>query len=396
MKVKADGKGKITVPKSALQLYDRDNSIVQFAEDKDGKPTARILAHSGKPFKHLWWGNFAINLGGMKPAKKSLPLLRDHRTDKEMGFFTKPTISNDGISIEPETVTLLDNEEVTKFVQNSKAGFPYEASIYVIPTKIRRVDEKEEVEVNGHKLRGPGTIFEETILKEASVCVFGYDPNTKSSAMSDGDDSVTLSVEGMDENEEEEVTEIMKLSELKKKDPEGYAKLVEEAQTSAKEEFQTQLTEMSEKVKTLEQTNTKLEEDKQKLEEDKKDTEMRLTRLEERDREREIKASAEKIIAAAFSESDLSESAKTKVRKYLDHSKYVKEDGFDSEGYTKFVQDELKDWETALSSEEGSVQGTGQTGRDVDEGDTSFTDDEADEITDRMLARLGQKPEKNE
>lgn len=391
--------GNLKVPKTALHLYDADHTSVQLKAGEDGAPPeVKILAYSGKPFKHFWWGNFAIDLSGITPAKNKIPLLRDHRTDFELGYFSKPKIDDTGVNVLPETVTLLDNEEAGKFVQNSKAGFPYEASIYAVPTKIRRVSEKEEVEVNGHKLRGPGTIFEKTKLKEVSVCVFGYDSNTKSAAMEDSADSVTLSVECENEDNYEEVNGTMKLSELKKKDPEGYAQLVEEAKGSVSEEFNTKLSEKDDQIKELEKDNLKLSEEKTKLEEDHKSLSIRLTKLEEKDIEREILASAETIISAAFSETTLSARAKKKVRKYLDHSKFVSDDGLDKEAFSKFVKDELKDWETTLtpSEEDDEVLGNGQSKRDVDSNTTLTEDKEAEDITDRMLMSIGQKSEKNE
>ena len=156
-----------------------ERTEVTFADDGGGGNNFRILGYSGKIIKNHWfWGNMAIDLAGLKFYKKRLAVLEEHFKQSRIGFTTKQEIKGD-VRVEGE---FLDNDNAQQMKKDIQAGFPMEASLFCPPSVIEHVLEGASVKVNGHVMRGPGVVFREAIVKEVSMCVFGLDTNTKSSA----------------------------------------------------------------------------------------------------------------------------------------------------------------------------------------------------------------------
>jgi len=163
-----------------------DNAEVTFAEggvDNKGDHF-RIVGYSGGIMKNHWfWGNVAFDLKGMKFAKTRTPVLAEHFRDVRIGFTTSQDISNKVIVEGP----FLDNDNAQQLKADMKKGFPMEASLLVPALVVEHVKEGASVKVNGHTLKGPGTVFRECSIKEVSMCVFGLDNKTRSTAYADDD-----------------------------------------------------------------------------------------------------------------------------------------------------------------------------------------------------------------
>ena len=161
-----------------------ERTEVTFADGGAGGNNFRILGYSGKIIKnHFFWGSMAIDLKGLKFYKKRLAVLESHCKQCRIGFTTKQEIKDD-VRFEGE---FLDNENAQAMKADIQKGFPMEASLFCPPSIIERVLEGASVKVNGHVMRGPGAVFREAVIKEVSMCVFGLDTNTKSSAYADVD-----------------------------------------------------------------------------------------------------------------------------------------------------------------------------------------------------------------
>lgn len=161
-----------------------DNVEVTFAQGDDDKKSNkfRIVGYTGVVMKgHWFWGNVAFDLEGMKFAKKCTPVLAEHFKDVRIGFTTKQDIKDQVIVEGP----FLDNDDAQKLKADMEKGFPMEASLLVPPSIVEHVKEGESVKVNGHTLKGPGAVFHKSTILEVSMCVFGFDSNTKSSAYAD-------------------------------------------------------------------------------------------------------------------------------------------------------------------------------------------------------------------
>jgi len=163
-----------------------DNAEVTFAQgdDQGKKDHFRIVGYSGGIIKNHWfWGNVAFDLGGMKFRKRRTPVLAEHFRDVRIGFSTRQEISDQVIAEGP----FLDNPDAQSLKADMLKGFPMEASLLVKPSVVEHVKDDASVKVNGLKLKGPGAVFRQSTIMEVSMCVFGADSKTKSSAYADVD-----------------------------------------------------------------------------------------------------------------------------------------------------------------------------------------------------------------
>ena len=162
-----------------------DNSEVTFTKDDSGpvRNSFKIVGYTGGIMNHWFWGNLALDLKGMKFAKKRTPVLQDHFKDIRIGFTTRQEIKDQVIVEGP----FLDNADAQKLKDDMEKGFPMEASMFMPPSIVEHVKEGASVKVNGHILKGPGAVFRQCTIKEVSMCVFGADTNTKSSVCANVD-----------------------------------------------------------------------------------------------------------------------------------------------------------------------------------------------------------------
>jgi len=151
--------------------------------DSDGG-SFRLVAYDGGVTQHWYWGNFAIDLGGLSFAANKLPVLDSHWTDSRIGFTTRQEV---GSAVTAEG-RFLDNTKAQELRKDMLKGFPMQASLWGIPTKIEQVMEGATAQVNGRTVEGPGAIWRQAAIKEISMCVFGALQNTQSTAFGADDD----------------------------------------------------------------------------------------------------------------------------------------------------------------------------------------------------------------
>ncbi len=169
---------KTTAPVQAC-IFNEKNEV-QFADDGSESNGFKILGYTGKIMKNHWfWGNVAFDLLGLKFYKSRLAVLEEHFKQDRIGFTTKQEIK-DQVRFEGQ---FLASEKAQQLKKDIKDGFPMEASVLCLPSVIERIMEGASVKVNGHILKGPGSVFREAVIKEVSMCVFGLDTNTKSVAL---------------------------------------------------------------------------------------------------------------------------------------------------------------------------------------------------------------------
>lgn len=266
-----------SVPTKACLLMTGDDAKSSFAlspiEGDSGKLS--IVGYSGGVISgHWYWGDLVISTEGMSFPKDKYPVLLDHDTDRRIAFSDKPVVREDG-SLFIETSQILDNENAKTFIRDSKGGFPFQASIRVEPTKIRRLEENETMMVNGFEFSGPGTVFVESIYKEVSACVFGWDSNTSSSAFADNNITTTVLVK--------ETTMSATMEDWKSADPEGFAAFCNKLKDEAVASLTTELAKKDEQIAELTATNEANKAGKAELE----------TRLSKLERDMALRAEAE-------------------------------------------------------------------------------------------------------
>jgi len=345
--------GKLTkIPRGAMRFVDTKCSSSVFANENEA-PKLDMTIYSGKIIKdHWWWGNLAIDLSGLTFLQKKTPILENHDTSKKIAFANNILIDNEfGVKVDPDKVTFVDTEESKEFQKLSKEGFPYQASISVNPSEVIRLGEKDTVEVNGFTMKGPGTVFKKAVINEGSVCVFGWDSKTQSSAFSKeevdvdinivGDEaeedtpSIEKNVEKNDNTEmnndskEERQMEKLTLEQLKAEHPDLVTSLTDEAVASVEAKFNKEKEGLEAKI---EASDTK------------------LASLEKKDvirAEKELKNDANSIFAIAFNASDVPEHLFDKVRAMLNHNKFVADEILNTETWKESCEAEILSWEKA-------------------------------------------------
>jgi len=157
--------------------------LVEFAQTEGGKPPnkVKLTLYDGSIVKHWYWGNLAFDQKTMRMAKKRNPVLFQHDVEQRIAY-------SDEAVFEPKFVMegqFLENSQIAQEIRNQMdEGFPFEASLRFDPDKseIEHIQEDETAEVNGHKLKGPGTVIRNALIMEGSICVFGALKNTQSKA----------------------------------------------------------------------------------------------------------------------------------------------------------------------------------------------------------------------
>jgi hypothetical protein len=170
------------------------------AEGDEGAPKTRpfsMVALSGKPLSHWWYGQLGIDLAGIR-MKQKLPVLMNHRTDLRVGFTTALRVDKTRGLI-AEGSLMLHSEAAAEVMADSDAGFPWQASTYFEPHKVLRLAEGEESELNGGTMVGPGVIFRECTLREVTFTALGVDDDTSATSLS-ADAGEVVAVLSLNEN----------------------------------------------------------------------------------------------------------------------------------------------------------------------------------------------------
>ena len=341
------------VPKKALLFNEPIDGVLSFSqkEGEEGKKLS-MLGYSGALMDHWWWGKVAVDVEGVKFGRKPYPILEDHLTEKKIGVAFSVDTSNHQINF-PE-IKPLNNKFSDEVLGNMEAGFPYQASISIKPTRIEEVKEGASTEVNGMKIKGPAMIFRESLFRESSVCTFGVDSSTNTKAFSEREEDLvelSYSVEGEEVINNEMEESIMDLKELKEK----YPNLVFSLEQEVSEKYKTDLSEKDGEIQKLNDSIASLSEESK--EKDAKIAE--FSKKETLRKEQDLKASADSITSETLNASALPIRLHEKVKAFVNYSEFVKEDTLDEAAFKQKLEAEIKEWEETFS-EASPVKGAGK------------------------------------
>jgi len=179
--------GTNQAPGSACHFVMED--AVKFAQsEKNDKGMVKLVGYRGDIIKHWYWGNLAFDMAGLHFDKPRTPGLIDHMTSKRLTYSTER-------AIEPETFIagpFLENNNAKELENDIKNGFPFQASLSLLPEIVEQIEDGESVEVNGKMLKGPGAVFRKAAIYEISAVVFGAFSNTESAEYNDNNTNVTF------------------------------------------------------------------------------------------------------------------------------------------------------------------------------------------------------------
>jgi hypothetical protein len=171
----------------------------------------------------------------------------------------------------------------------------------------------------------------------------------------------------------------MKLSELKKEDPDGYNALVADVQATVKAEnakdMDTLRSQITEKDAQIAQKNEQIESSNKRI--------LALEKTNAIRDERERKEKAERIWDTELNASDIPEHLHPKVRTQVNFMTFVSQEGaFDEAAFTAAVRKEITDgWPTSM------VLGGAPVGRKLDENSTEAKEEKEDDaLVDTLFA----------
>ena len=185
----ADKEGRIH--KDSAFRFQEGLSITLEKAESGGPRKFRMVALSGKPFAHPWWGTLAFDLKGLKPAGQKIPILRQHDPNRPIGFTTAVDV---GDRVEIEGVLSASMADAKDIETLADEGFPWQASVGLDFPTFQFVARDEEAEVNGTKLKGPATIFRKATIRETSFVPLGADPRTHAEVLSAADPATVQSL----------------------------------------------------------------------------------------------------------------------------------------------------------------------------------------------------------
>ena len=139
--------------------------------------TFSIKAYTGGAMLIAWWPYpVVIDLAGVKPAAKSIAVIKDHIPSLVVGHTTAVEITDNRITANG---VVSGAGTVAREVASSSAnGFPWQASVGVRTTKVDFISEGQSGECNGQKFDGPIYIARKSQLYEISFVTFGADDKT--------------------------------------------------------------------------------------------------------------------------------------------------------------------------------------------------------------------------
>jgi len=175
------------VPAAACQMVVGEPEI---GDNGEGAKTApvRLVARSGKPIEHWFWGRVVHDLAGMHLHKPRLPIDYVHDSAEVIGYLNKFDIGSGDLVTTGALVPFKESDRATEIIHKAKAGVPYEASINFGGDGIRyeELGEGQVAQVNGQKFEGPGVIIREWPLRGVAICPYGADAHTESAVLASG------------------------------------------------------------------------------------------------------------------------------------------------------------------------------------------------------------------
>lgn len=172
--------GLSTVPTEALR-FDAGPFQFEAGKSNDGNRPISMLARTGQPIEHWYWGKVVHDMAGMKLAAPTLPIDYCHDPEEVLGYLNQFNASNEGLKVSGDLVSFQPDDRTAEICHKADAGVPYQASIFFDASSYVCEDVREgmQVTVNGYQLQGPALVIRQWTLCAVSVCPYGADSGTR-------------------------------------------------------------------------------------------------------------------------------------------------------------------------------------------------------------------------
>jgi hypothetical protein len=173
--------------------------VFESSECKFAPPTSRdssglrrapieVLARTGKPVTHWYWGRIVHDFSGMRSREK-LAFDCNHDYSKPIGYADKITVDGD-LKLSGELISRHNEDAAAEIMDLAPAGVPYQASIQFNPETavFEYLDDNQTSTVNGDTVQGPLVVVRQWELLRCALCLTGVDTGTSAnlSGTSDG------------------------------------------------------------------------------------------------------------------------------------------------------------------------------------------------------------------
>ena len=147
------------------------------AAEQGAPPKFLIKANAGSRMSFPD-GDVVIDLAGVVSQKdaRAIPILYGHDWDAQLGHATVARVDESGVWL--EGVVSVPSERAKEWAESAKAGFPWQASLGFLVTDSIKIEDDDEIEVNGRTEKGEVTVATGVQIWECSVVTFGADAQT--------------------------------------------------------------------------------------------------------------------------------------------------------------------------------------------------------------------------
>lgn len=140
------------------------------------RPTFRMTAYDGKPMRvNQWSMPVVIDYDGLTIDASQTTIRREHY--RLVGHATSVELR--GKKLMAEGVISFENDDAEEIVAAARNGFPWQASVGVMPSQVEYLPPGTTTQVNGMAVKGPLDIVRKGTLQEISFVERGASGGTK-------------------------------------------------------------------------------------------------------------------------------------------------------------------------------------------------------------------------
>lgn len=173
------GDRDLVLQQAPAEAFAFEVSRFQFRDNGSPQEKTRaveLLALSGEPLRHWYWGRIVQDLAQMQHADR-IPIDYRHDDDQAIGYIDRFDTA-DGLKLGGELVSVREGDQAETVMLRGDGGIPYQASIFWDSDTVEYVDEGVQVSVNGRDVVGPIWIVRQWQLRGVAVCLYGVDTDT--------------------------------------------------------------------------------------------------------------------------------------------------------------------------------------------------------------------------
>lgn len=151
--------------------------LIAAASDGDDVRRFKMVAYTGVAMRVMGFRNpVVVDLSGLAIRAQRTAILKDHSPLLIIGHTTNIQVRSPELFA--EGIVSGGGAVAQEFVRAAELGFPWQASVGVMPTRVEEVRAGERVIVNGREFVGPLDIVRAGTLREISALALGADGDT--------------------------------------------------------------------------------------------------------------------------------------------------------------------------------------------------------------------------